>query len=314
MKAPLLPQGGTPYDVQLRQTLKLWLDELMNWLNQIVAMWSSTFDGILKTGAGVKDVLIGDTAFRGSNPADWARIWISGTTGSGLMLENATAIVGAIRADATNLYIDGRGTGTILFRQGVSDTPLAHLNANGRFYIGFGGSVPSYDNCRIQSSGRTSELSYGSMPAATAGSYYHMRFSRVDSPATLDGQIYSTSGTTYYATTSDRRVKRNIADAPSAADVLARLRVVSHDWVHDDGHVPYSFIAQEVADVYPRAVSRGGPGDGEYDDGTGEFVPAGCSPWGLDNSVLVPVLTKALQEQQAQIAALSARVARLESR
>jgi hypothetical protein len=149
--------------------------------------------------------------------------------------------------------------------------------------------------------------------ANQAGTFYHMNLSE---PGGVSyGTIYSVGGTTTYATTSDRRKKRNIEDAAPALASLSRYRVVQHDWNDfPDVHVDYSFVAQELADVAPIAVAKGGPGDALVDDGSGEFVPDGCVSWGVDPSKLVPYLFKVCQEQQLQIEALQASVNSLASK
>jgi hypothetical protein len=109
-----------------------------------------------------------------------------------------------------------------------------------------------------------------------------------------------TTGTTF-GNLSDRREKQNFAPAPSALDKLNQAQVQSFDW-KAGGHTEYGFVAQDLYTVFPFVVTVG-------DDG--EQVE---KPWGLDNSKLVPVLVKAIQEQQAIITALNARVEALENK
>ncbi len=71
------------------------------------------------------------------------------------------------------------------------------------------------------------------------------------------------------------------------ADVL-QLRPVSFAWTDgSDGRVHHGLIAQEVRDILPELIH--GDDDGQL---------------GMSCSELVPVLIKAIQEQQAQIEAL----------
>jgi hypothetical protein len=105
-----------------------------------------------------------------------------------------------------------------------------------------------------------------------------------------------------YNTTSDARLKTNITDASSALSDLGQVRVRSFDWI-EDGHsrVNYGFVAQELNDIAPYAVS-----EGDHEDEV-------SIQWGVSNSNMVPLLTKALQEAIAKIETLEAKVAALEA-
>lgn len=105
----------------------------------------------------------------------------------------------------------------------------------------------------------------------------------------------SQSGTTavLYNTTSDRRLKCNIADAPDAGAVIDSLRVRSFDWLEaGNAHVEHGFIAQELAEVAPQAVKVG--------DSGAEVTET----WAIDPAKLVPLLVRELQALRARMAAL----------
>lgn len=99
-------------------------------------------------------------------------------------------------------------------------------------------------------------------------------------------KVYAQNGT---IATSDARLKENVTDIESAQDDVADLRPVAFDWKDgegdDDTHL--GFLAQEVADVVPEAVA-------EPDDEGDHY--------GLNYDELVPVLTRAVQEQGETIA------------
>ena len=105
------------------------------------------------------------------------------------------------------------------------------------------------------------------------------------------------NGTTavLYNTTSDRRLKDNIAPAPSASDDIDAIQIVSHNWKSaPDEHVTYGVIAQDLALVAPQAVLQG--------DDSNEVEKT----WGVDYSKLVPMLIKEIQSLRARVAALEA--------
>ena len=104
------------------------------------------------------------------------------------------------------------------------------------------------------------------------------------------------AGQVRYNVTSDRRLKSNIKPAESAINLLSSIQVRSYTWTESQYKVKYGFVAQELHDHVPDAVKQGDDGD--------EIVNA----WSIDNSKLVPVLTKALQEAIAKIETLEAAI------
>jgi hypothetical protein len=106
-------------------------------------------------------------------------------------------------------------------------------------------------------------------------------------PNGLVGQITTSGTATAYATSSDQRLKENIIDAP--AGNIDSLKVRSFDWKADGSHQEYGFIAQELDEVAPYAVSKGETKD---------------DIWGVDYSKLVPMLVKEIQDLKAEVAAL----------
>jgi len=102
-----------------------------------------------------------------------------------------------------------------------------------------------------------------------------------------------------YNTTSDHRLKSNIEDAAPVLEKLMSVQVRQYDWTEGDLHQDYGFVAQELEPVLSGIVTKGK---------TEEDI------WQLDYSRLTPHLLKAIQEQQAIITQLTARVAQLESK
>ena len=118
------------------------------------------------------------------------------------------------------------------------------------------------------------------------------------------------SGTTsavLYNTTSDQRLKENIAAADgNAVGIVKEIKVRKYDWKEGGQHEDYGFIAQELMEVVPTVVTEGR---------TEEDM------WSVDYGKLTPLLTAAIQEQQALITqqaaaieALTARISALEAK
>ena len=102
-----------------------------------------------------------------------------------------------------------------------------------------------------------------------------------------------------YNTTSDKRLKSNIESAEPILQKLLQVQVRQYDWTEGALHQDYGFIAQELEPIFANVVTKGKT---END------------LWQLDYSKLTPHLVKAIQEQQAIIETLTARVAALESK
>jgi hypothetical protein len=115
---------------------------------------------------------------------------------------------------------------------------------------------------------------------------------------TEGGSISVTTTAATLASSSDARLKSNIQDAASALDKIDAIRVRQFDWNETGDHQDYGLIAQELQPIEPLAVV-GSPDSDEM--------------MGIDNSKLVPMLIKAVQEQQNTIKSLETRLAALES-
>jgi hypothetical protein len=130
-----------------------------------------------------------------------------------------------------------------------------------------------------------------SSSASGTGATHFFSFSKT---GTQVGSITTNGSATAYNTSSDRRLKDNIAPADNAGSVIDAIEVVKHDW-KVGGHTRYGMIAQDLHTVAPEAVSVG-------DDG--EELK---TPWGVDYSKLVPMLVKEIQSLRARVAQLESK-------
>ena len=117
------------------------------------------------------------------------------------------------------------------------------------------------------------------------------------------GNIVVNVATTAYNTSSDYRLKEDIAPMTGALAKVALLKPVTYKW-KSDGSDAEGFIAHELAEVAPQCVT--GEKDAVDADGNPKYQ-------GIDVSFLVATLTAAIQEQQALITSLTARITALES-
>ena len=104
---------------------------------------------------------------------------------------------------------------------------------------------------------------------------------------------------------SDVRLKENIVDLDDGLDAVMSLKPRKFDWKEGKGKDikgDRGFIAQEFETVFPDMIQ-------EWKD----KPPEGEEPYKAVNANLIPTLVKAIQEQQAMINELKAKVAALEA-
>jgi hypothetical protein len=117
------------------------------------------------------------------------------------------------------------------------------------------------------------------------------------------GTIQPGASSTAYVTTSDYRLKENVKPIAGALNTVSRLKPCTYDWI-ETKEADIGFIAHELQEVLPNAVR--GEKDAVDVDGNPQYQ-------GIDTSFMVATLTAAIQEQQALITALTARITALES-
>ena len=115
------------------------------------------------------------------------------------------------------------------------------------------------------------------------------------------GSVTVNASSTSYVTSSDYRLKENIAPMTGALSKVAALKPVTYSW-KNTGEADEGFIAHELQEVCPSAVT------GEKDAVDAEGNP---KYQGIDTSFLVATLTAAIQELKAIVDAQGAEIAAL---
>jgi hypothetical protein len=94
----------------------------------------------------------------------------------------------------------------------------------------------------------------------------------------------------YYSSTSDARLKENIDNTLFTINDLMKIKVRDFNFIKDESKTRMTgFVAQELYEVYPDAVSK--PlNDKEY--------------WGVDYGKVTPIIVKSIQDQQHMIESL----------
>jgi hypothetical protein len=241
----------------------------------------------------------------------------SGNLGVGLTSTGGARL--AVQGSSSSGYLTvGDGTSTMLMGAGSalsSDSSVPYLRSNGAIGFATGGGT---ERARIDSSGNlgvgttspdsgarvTVQAASGAngmaVKAGTNGNY-GIYFNNT-SNSTVGGIIIN-SGSVAYNTTSDYRLKENIQPMTGALEKVAQLKPCTYTW-KADGSASQGFIAHELQAVVPDCVT--GEKDAVNEDGS-------IKPQGIDTSFLVATLTAAIQEQQAIIETLTARIEALEA-
>lgn len=110
----------------------------------------------------------------------------------------------------------------------------------------------------------------------------------------------TSSGAVDFWSPSDRRLKTNITNTTYSLDNLMGIEVVDYHYKSDTTQLVTGFIAQQLYEHYPEAVSKGSE-DVKKD------------PWMVNHGKVTPLLVKAVQEQQQQIEDLKAENQKLQA-
>lgn len=257
-------------------------------------------DLIFETGGIIKARLFKNgNFFVGDSPVDNGnKLRVSGIISSGV----STSIQGQLTLFSTtgaaegNIY--GRTGGGLMFNTNSNAHPIEFYGSFVRFNskVGIGWSNPSANlqvlgNCTIGDN--TNGTAY---IAAFGGAAY---FGNGDSGHAL--WIYNNGNYSFTGSNvSDIRAKENINDLNfNATEKVMALQPKSYYMKSDLSQIRYGLIAQEVNEILPDLI---------YGDIEGEDYV------GLDYNGIIPVLTKAIQEQQEIIKQLTNRIINLENK
>ena len=276
------------------------------------ALSKSNPDMYLQTSGAGGRVVIGNDV-----PTSPARLnVVAFTTGSNILSLSGNATTSAnadmiiSRSGAVSSQLAGRGSSIQLTNGTNGSHVLLQENDNGlqifnyatgawgermymantgRFTFGAHSSAASAGAETVQVIGGLSggnEYCYFAQ-ANTGNQAYAMRMFSTTAN-TLVGSISFTGSSTAFNTTSDRRLKENIVESPFASDILRSIAVRSFNFINSGEFFKYGFVAQELVNSAPWAVTQGSGEDAVMDGLNGI--------WAVDNSKLVPLVVKSQQE------------------
>jgi len=117
-------------------------------------------------------------------------------------------------------------------------------------------------------------------------------------PNNAVGSINTSGTTTGFNTSSDYRLKENVVTDWDATTRLKQLKPSRFNFKADKDTTVDGFLAHEVSSIVPEAIT--GEKDAVDKDGKPEYQ-------GIDQSKLVPLLVKTIQELEARIATLESK-------
>ena len=159
-----------------------------------------------------------------------------------------------------------------------SGEKLSVATGSGSGGIGFAGTSGTILRIWQQGSGGGTAIQFYSQPAGN-----------------FVGSITVTTSATSYNTSSDYRLKENVTATWDATTRLKQLNPVRFNFIANADNTVDGFLAHEVQAVVPEAVT--GTHNEVDDDGNPVYQ-------GIDQSKLVPLLVKTIQELEARITAL----------
>jgi hypothetical protein len=190
---------------------------------------------------------------------------------------------------------------------GTNSTERMRVTSDGRFYVNqTAGNGNTAQRAGITYDGATEWALAIKTTEPTGGNSLSFQ----NSSGTQIGVINHTNTATAYITSSDYRLKQDIAPMIGALAKVALLKPVTYKWKLD-GSDAEGFIAHELAEVCPAAVcgAKDATKTVEIKDEEGNVIGIEAQPvyQGIDTSFLVATLTAAIQELTARVAVLEAK-------
>ena len=205
------------------------------------------------------------------------------------LFEIGNGTTGSTRANAVTVLKNGN------VGIGVSN-PIAKLQTNGRIQFG--------NQEYIEDGGTFIITVNGGLVSTING------VDNLGSATNRWNTVYATNGV---INTSDSRDKTNITDLNYGLNELMKLKPVSYNWkTHPNEDKKLGLIAQELLQIIPEVVKTHEQIAIDDNDRT-KTKSVEMDRMGVYYSDLIPVLIKAIQEQQVTIESLKARIELLEN-
>jgi hypothetical protein len=288
-------------------------------------------DGLGRTNDFVKSSRVGGIAYANADLPVNMMMHVSTATESRLnfgygtasmnfptkIIFGTAASVNAISNNSANIRMVIEGNGNVLIGATSASAKTHIKNSNASFGILVENSNIAYGTAVIAHT-------------ATSGTRYLVDFRASGIGDTFQVGTITTDGTnTSYNTSSDYRLKENVVEVDDAIERVNKLKPCRFNFISDPEKIVDGFLAHEVQEVVPEAIcgEKDAVEEKEYEitpavlDDDGNVVTEAemgtrevPKYQGIDQSKLVPLLTKAIQEQQALIEDLRSEVEALKNK
>ena len=222
----------------------------------------------------------------------------------GYRFHSASTQLGAMDYYVSDNALVINSSGSLRF--GTSNTERMRIDSSGIVMVGTTSSTYVANGIRLNPVQDGGNINIGH-PSGTPNGSVYMGFG-LNGTAIGNIQQNGTTGVTY-ATSSDYRLKENIAPMAGALATVAALKPVTYKW-KIDGSDGQGFIAHELQAVVPDAVTGEKDAVETYtdEDGNEQTRP---KYQGIDTSFLVATLTAAIQELKTELDSVKAELATL---
>jgi hypothetical protein len=262
--------------------------------------------GIGTTSPTAKLDAVGSTTF-GSGIVNTLRLRNTGTDfgdGTGILFTAGDSTGGASIA-STGVALN---SADLRFYAG-GNTERMRVEVDGTIYVGTTAQVGPAQVV-VKATGNQSSFACWNA-AGTSGFFNQISFTNNANNAIVGTIQRVNDNTIQYNTSSDYRLKKDIAPMTGALAKVSALKPVTYKW-KSDGTNGQGFIAHELQEFVPECVSGEKDAVETYTDAEGNEKTR-IKPQSIDTSFLVATLTAAIQELKATVDAQAAQIAALEA-
>lgn len=213
---------------------------------------------------------------------------------------NVVAIDPATTANSNTAQIDCSGANALRFN--TNSTERLRIDSSGRIQIGTSTDLANTTRVEVGFDGLGSEYGVGLNATAIQAATQWIQFT--SGTGIARGSIDWSGTAVRYNTSSDYRLKENISEIKNGIERVKKLKPCRFNFKEYPGQAIDGFIAHEVWEIVPEAVS--GEKDAIDEHGNPKYQ-------GIDQSKIIPILTAALNEAIKKIELLESRVASLEA-